>query len=136
MAKKKKRGHELKRLMNHLISLVTDEMLKSFNADRNEWEDSIYEIQPDSDWVEFCPFVLMAVPEGWELADGDPICNWCCNTFTERFPRDVETQEILDRMLRSVNEELIVTDKQFREHLDGHIVGLVDSEVKPDGRQD
>jgi len=121
----KNRGLELKALMNRLLPLVTDEMLKSFDADRNEWEKNVNDIEPCDAFVEFCPFVLTASDGGWELADGDPICNWCCNTFSEEFTHDVAPQAILDRMLQSLGEGLIVTDAQFEEYLPGHIEGLV-----------
>jgi hypothetical protein len=121
---KKPRGREMKALMERLLPLVTDEMLKSFDGNRTEWERNVSDIEPGDSWVEFCPFVLTAEVDGWELADGDPICNWCFNTFTEKFPHDVEPQALLDRMLRSLNEGLIVTDEQCDEYMTGHIEGL------------
>ena len=133
-----RRGLKMKALMRRLLPLVTDEMLKSFNGDseqtieslREDWEERINGIEPADTWVEFYPFALVAVRGGWELADGDPICDWCANTFREQFPHEVEPQALLDRMLQSLNEGLIVTDEQFMEYLDGNFDSICQKAIQ------
>ncbi len=53
-------------------------------------------------WVEFCPFVLSMEEDGWELADGDPICNWCGNTFSNKYPMDVDAKVIVRKIRREL----------------------------------
>ena len=37
---------------------------------------------------------------GFSLADGDPICNWCFNTFTKHYPGDVDPAVIARRIVK------------------------------------
>jgi hypothetical protein len=135
MSKRKKRAREMKALMIRLLCLVTDEMLKSFGADRADWGDSINRITKRRDWVDFYPFGLTAVRGGWELSDGDPdpYCNGMGNTFTEAFPHDVEPQKLLDRMLQSINEGLITNHEQFMEYLHGNSDSILQSVLDGEG---
>ena len=49
-------------------------------------------------WVEIEPFVLSLHEKGWEVADGDPVCNWCFNTFEKVFPMNVSPIKIARSM--------------------------------------
>lgn len=54
----------------------------------------VNDISDDDAWVEIFPFVIQMDEDGWELADGDPICNWAGNTFTEKFSIDVDPGDV------------------------------------------
>lgn len=61
-------------------------------------------------WVEFCPFVLLMTEDGWELADGDPICNWCSNTFTKKYPMDVDPKVIARKIVLELKKQKLRGD--------------------------
>jgi len=107
------RKRTLRSLMGEILSLMSEEDFygkeeidarPDFQV-KDEWVENFAEIKPDDAWVEFCPFVLTMHEDGWELADGDPICNWCFNTFTEMFPMDVEAATIVERMKKKREDD-------------------------------
>lgn len=48
---------------------------------------------------------------GWSLADGDPICNWCYQTFNVVYPFDTDPAALA----RRIEKELRRVDKEDRE---------------------
>lgn len=89
-----RRKRTLKSLLMEVLALLPEET-DIERPDCNEVED-------DDLWVELCPFVLSAISGGWELADGDPICNWCFNTFTVEYPLDVDAKVIARRIRKEL----------------------------------
>ncbi len=63
-------------------------------------------IEDDDVWVDFCPFVLSRTKKGWELADGDPVCNWCGNSFTKIYPVDVDASVIAKKVMQQWKDSL------------------------------
>lgn len=89
------RKRSLRQMMAEIVAALPSDFLDRFpESKRDQRLPKLGNIGQDDVWVDFCPFVLSAVAEGWELADGDPICNWCGNTFRRVFPLDVEAIEI------------------------------------------
>jgi hypothetical protein len=42
--------------------------------------------------------------DGFHLRDGDPICNWCGNTFDQRYPLDADASKLAARVLRELTD--------------------------------
>jgi len=89
----KRRTRTLKALVTEVLDLMHDWAI----------EEQIHIDIADNDcWVAFSPFVLSEHEDGWELADGDPICNWCGNTFEKVYPMDVPAEVIVRKIKRQI----------------------------------
>ncbi len=79
----------------------------------NYWKQNVEDIEDDHVWVNFCPFVLTRHEDGWELAD-DPFCSWAFNTFSQKYPMDVDVSVIARRIEEELkkehNKELFVAE--------------------------
>lgn len=91
------RERSLKQIMDELINKIPDDIKCKIELN------NISNIKDGDLWVEFCPFVLSAYESGWELADGDPNCNWCGNTFTQVYDFDVDVEEIIDKITSKIS---------------------------------
>ncbi len=87
--------------MKRTLKSLFDEVLALLPAGaiNAEWADVV--IDPDDAWVEFYPFVLSKLEDGWELADGDPICNWAGQTFGDHYPEDADAKLIAERIVEA-----------------------------------
>jgi len=79
------------------------------------------DIGSDDCWHEFMEsggegsLTLELEGDGFSLADGDPICNWCGNTFTEHYPEDVDPATIVKRIVHELREQ----ERLYREEVEG-----------------
>lgn len=69
----------------------------------------------DDVWHSFAEYEFLGVTlsiegDGWELADGDPVCNWCGQTFTKKYPADVDPAIIARRIVRELKKQALQSE--------------------------
>ncbi len=69
---------------------------------KEEWSECYGASDSDDCWIQFYPCVISMDEDGWELADGEPTCNWAGHTFTKKYPTGVDAEKIARRILREL----------------------------------
>jgi len=101
------RRRSLKQIMKEIFASLPKRVVDDDDPERDEWRRNLAAVGDNDTWVEFCPFVLSMHEDGWELADGDPICNWAGNTFEKVYPVDVAAAVVARRIRRELKKKAV-----------------------------
>lgn len=105
----KERKRSLKSLVKEVLGIAGVKLRKKIEDFAGEkCKEIVSAIEKDDCWAEVGPFVIEKREEGWGLLDGDPICNWCGNTFDKDYLMDVEAAKIVRKMQSQLKSTMSV----------------------------
>ena len=105
---KKHKGKKTRRTLKSLCAELSEVAPDIFP------ESGVAAIESGHRFAEFHPFTVLVKDDGWELADGDPVCNWCFNTFFKSFDHDTPAKKIV-KFARKKKAQLDAWEQQRKD---------------------